>query len=89
MHRASSLLFLALLVASGGCTLCTSCDDDTYAAYGGKWQRADRTYGRVGSAFTETGFDTSGGEELMATPLPDEIDGDPTEASEDESQLGP
>jgi len=68
MYRASSLLFLALLAACSGCAMCTSCDDEAYSGYGGKWQRSDMTYGRVGSAFTETGFDTGTGGELMQGP---------------------
>ena len=76
MQLATSWLMFVLLVASSGCAMCTSCEDDTYAAYGGKWQRADMTHGRVGSAFTEAGFDTAGGE-LITTPVPAEIVDDP------------
>ena len=46
------LLGLGLLALSSGCAMCSSCDDYSYSAYGGAWERLDRTSGRVGSAFT-------------------------------------
>jgi hypothetical protein len=49
------LLVLSLAIASTGCTLCQSPEDDTYAAYGGRWPRYDRQQGRVGSPLSETG----------------------------------
>lgn len=51
----SWLLGLALLTGMSGCSICQSQFDDTYAAYGGRWQRTDRAYGRVGSLFTDSG----------------------------------
>jgi hypothetical protein len=41
-----------LLAFTTGCAMCNSCDDYTYGAYGGRWERLDPCYGRVGSAFT-------------------------------------
>ena len=35
-----------------GCAMCQGPDVDTYSAVGGRWQRTDACYGRVGSAFT-------------------------------------
>ncbi len=44
------LLFVAVSGAAG-CAMCENCYDEAYPTYGGKWQRADRFRGRVGSAF--------------------------------------
>jgi hypothetical protein len=52
-----SLGLLALLSSSLGCAMCCSPDDPNYGAYGGRWQRHDQAYGRVGSVFDEAGFD--------------------------------
>jgi len=41
-----------------GCALCGVTDDPNYAAYGGRWQRFERSHGRVGSRFAEAGADT-------------------------------
>lgn len=42
----SSTLFISV-----GCSMCSDPFDYTYAAFGGKWQRADPYSGRVGSLF--------------------------------------
>lgn len=44
-----------LLVASSGCAICNSEYDFDYSAFGGSWDRHDRTHGRVGSAFHPAG----------------------------------
>jgi hypothetical protein len=44
--------WLGFLAVSTGCAMCITGDDETYAAYGGAWERLDPFYGRVGSAFT-------------------------------------
>ena len=46
------LACVGLLALSSGCAICQNCDDESYAAYGGAWERNDRCNGRVGSAFT-------------------------------------
>jgi len=56
MKRFLSLLAIVLVSTNVGCTLCSSCDDYTYGAYGGLWERSDLTYGRVGSAFSPGGY---------------------------------
>lgn len=69
------------LVAASGCTMCQSCEDDTYAAYGGRWQRTDRCEGRVGSVFDPAGAmipygeeaEWTDGEEPEALPEPEEM----------------
>lgn len=43
---------LSLATAASGCSMCASPYDYAYPAYGGKWERADRFHGRVGSAFS-------------------------------------
>lgn len=56
--------WLGLLLVTSGCAMCSSCDDRSYGAYGGAWERLDRCYGRVGSAFTpEVGAKVKGAPE--------------------------
>jgi hypothetical protein len=68
--RVAQLLVLAGVVPLfAGCTMCSSCDDYNYSAFGGAWQRTDMQHGRVGSAFTAAGvkvLDT--GPELRPAP---------------------
>jgi len=60
---------LSLLAFTSGCAMCGSCDDDTYAAYGGRWERLDRCHGRVGSVFTpEAGTKTIFGDSEVVQP---------------------
>lgn len=61
MKRLMSLLAIGLISTNVGCTLCSNCDDYTYGAFGGVWQRSDLTYGRVGTAFSPEGFSNSAG----------------------------
>ena len=53
LRTLTSLLLLAGMVISSGCAMCCGVDDYTYGTYGGKWERTDRTHGRVGSAFSD------------------------------------
>jgi hypothetical protein len=46
---------LAAIAVAAGCTICDNCDDQAYSGYGGRWQRTDRSHGRVGSIFTPAG----------------------------------
>ncbi len=71
---------LSLVTSSLGCTVCCSPDDFNYAAYGGRWQRHDRSGGRVSSVFAEAGYDSLGDvvpaesmEEHLALPGDDNI----------------
>ena len=68
MDRACLMLLVTLLLAVSGCAMCSTCDDDTYAAFGGKWQRVDMTHGRVGSAFVDTVFSSEASDEPLDTP---------------------
>ncbi len=45
------IALICLLPSLGGCRICQSPEDATYAAFGGVWDRADPVSGRVGSAF--------------------------------------
>ncbi len=66
----NAVLCLGLLVASAGCSICQGPDDYGYPAYGGRWQRTNRDYGRVGSRFTPevgTQVTVSGETSEMAT----------------------
>lgn len=63
---------------SSGCAVCQSCFDYDYPAYGGNYERYDRTHGRVGSAFNDAGapvgqlpapIPTPEGE-MIPTPMP-------------------
>ena len=59
--------WLGLLLVTTGCAMCDVCDERSYTAYGGAWDRIDRCYGRVGSAFTpEVGMKVRG--ETSAKP---------------------
>jgi len=62
-----TLSLLGLLAASSGCAMCSSCDDESYSAYGGRWQRQDMTQGRVGSAFAPAGAKVTTAMESTAT----------------------
>jgi hypothetical protein len=44
-----------LVITAAGCQLCCPPYMDDYATVGGKWNRADPTTGRVGSAFSDPG----------------------------------
>lgn len=86
MKRFLSLLAISLISTNVGCSLCSSCDDYSYGAFGGLWERSDLTYGRVGSAFGPEGLSVSADNaadvddpgatapenEAVAPPAPDE-----------------
>jgi hypothetical protein len=79
------LVGLGLLAFSSGCAMCSSCDDYTYPAYGGRWERLDPCYGRVGSVFTpEVGQRVDGDEyyspDMQAVPKQSESQ-KPTEST--------
>lgn len=62
MKRFMSLLAISLISTNVGCTVCSNCNDYTYGAFGGLWERSDLTYGRVGSAFSPQGVLLTEGE---------------------------
>lgn len=71
----------ALLALAAGCAMCSSCDDYSYAASGGRWERLDPCFGRVGSAFTpEVGTEVDGApSEPSSESIPP---GEPTPAND-------
>ncbi len=72
MKRFLAVLLMGLTGAAAGCAMCSSCDDYNYSAQGGRWQRADPVFGRVGSAFTDAGFrvsDEEAAEHAGTSPL--------------------
>jgi hypothetical protein len=86
MHaRYCCLLLGSLLVGAAGCAMCSSCDDYSYTASGGIWERLDPCYGRVGSAFTPevgTYTDELGYEASHETPAELLPAGEPTPADD-------
>lgn len=50
-----SSICTAALLAITGCSMGPPGYIDDYATVGGKWERADPTYGRVGSPFSDPG----------------------------------
>lgn len=66
--RILSVLLLAVAaISQSGCAMCCGVDDYTYPTYGGKWQRTNAVYGRVGSTLSDAG-DTVIGEDLDRSP---------------------
>lgn len=55
MNRTLSVVLLGVTMLLGGCAICASPDDGTYAAYGGAWERDDRCCGRAGSTLSSAG----------------------------------
>jgi hypothetical protein len=62
MKRLMSLLVISLISTNVGCTLCSDCDDYSYGAFGGHWERTDMTNGRVGTAFSTDDPNVYGGD---------------------------
>lgn len=49
-------LCLLALVASGGCSMCCGVFDYDYPTFGGRHERVDRQWGRVGSIYSDPNF---------------------------------
>ena len=57
------LLFVSLVAIIplfSGCAMCCGTHDYAYPAYGGKWERGDRFWGRVGSPLSGAGTTADG-----------------------------
>ena len=67
-------LVVAVLVLSGGCRICQDCEDLSYPAYGGAWERTIRDSGRVGSMFDPGGARASNLVSRDRPPQPDELE---------------
>ena len=73
MTRITTTLLIVALLVTSGCAICASPGDYEYAAYGGRWQRTDRTNGRVGSVLDPAGAQPDSSPRMEPTPaLPDE-----------------
>jgi hypothetical protein len=73
--------WVAWLALFSGCAMCLNCDDCSYPADGGRWQRLDPCFGRVASAFTpEVGTRVDAG--VMEPYLEPVVPGEPTPAED-------
>ena len=66
------LLLIGLLPLWAGCAMCSSCDDYSYGAFGGRWQRDDYVHGRVGSVFEPAGSFVVTDQAVSDEPVADE-----------------
>lgn len=89
----SRIVGISIIALFSGCAMCANCDDYTYPTEGGRWQRLDPTYGRVGSLFTPevwTKADEHGEQlpsEQIETPQPSP--GDDLQKSESDAPESP
>jgi len=75
VHRLiAALLFVGCVMPVGGCRICADCEPMAFPAYGGSWQRTDRSSGRVGSVFDPGGAKTSQLADRDTPPDPDELE---------------
>lgn len=70
-RKVTLAILCAGLLPLGGCRICAECEDLSYPAYGGAWQRTQREQGRVGSLFDPGGAKASS---LVARDTPSDID---------------
>jgi hypothetical protein len=93
MLRRTLLLLLSALTVSGvGCAMCCGPNLFTYPTYGGRVQRSDLEYGRVGSIFSDPGADVGMYSEAAPRPSTESTAGSPTPTRLDENEprrLGP
>ena len=68
MTRVTTTLLMVSLLVTSGCAICASPGDYDYSAYGGRWQRVDRSTGRVGSALDSAGTQPESGTNQQPTP---------------------
>ncbi len=62
MRLLSPCLLILVAVCSSGCSMCATGYLEDYATVGGKWQRGDPAYGRVGSIFSDSGSTIAAGD---------------------------
>ena len=61
MKRSILIMFVTTMsVGSLGCSMCGGPFDFDYPVYGGKFERVDSSYGRVGSIFSDPSASSSG-----------------------------
>lgn len=89
MRLLMCVALLGFTVSATGCAMCCAPDDPNYAAYGGRWERHDAEYGRVGSAFTPAGSPVDVGEVVGETYLETPyVEGEPTPAEKIDAPQG-
>jgi hypothetical protein len=79
-------MIIVLLAFASGCSMCCGPFDYDYPTFGGKHQRADRSYGRVGSALSDPGrtlFGPSADSNL--TPPPEPTSSEPDDDDDDDT----
>ena len=68
---AAAALCWSLSFMAGGCAICQGPHDCDYPTYGGRWERTNRTHGRVGSEFDPAGAPAAEiAETVIAEPTP-------------------
>ena len=60
-----SMLLVGCLPIISGCAMCCGPFDYAYPTYGGKWERGDRFWGRVGSPLSGAGTAIDGEGEII------------------------
>lgn len=97
--RLMQMTMVAVIATSAcGCRICCNTDDEAYGAYGGLWERTNRSSGRVGSLADpggavasrltprdSSGRDTSGAQRQIA-PLAEPRSGQEADPTEDPSE---
>lgn len=82
MWRTAKVVVSVLLsMSTMGCAICSSDLDKEYSAFGGAWERHDRTSGRVGSLFAPAGERVAFGDSKT-------LDQGPTDAPPEEPEEG-
>ena len=65
-----TMLLAVCLPVVSGCAMCCGPFDYAYPTYGGKWERGDRFWGRVGSPLSGAGTPIDGVGEIADPALP-------------------
>jgi hypothetical protein len=67
----AAVLVAGTLAGTGGCSMCCSNYDYAYPTFGGRFERADPYYGRVGSTFSDPNADFGTPEDIAnGSPSP-------------------
>lgn len=75
----------SVIVCSSGCLTCCAPNFEMYPAYGGSWERTNRTHGRVGSIIEPAGVLVA----QNATPVPPPEESQREQPKQPESDLEP
>lgn len=77
------------LASLSGCRICCEPDDGAYSAYGGAWQRTNRSSGRVGSLINNAGAKALALSDRDAPVSPDELERQRRRAAGSDDALEP